>query len=53
MRLRFFVRAACGVLEEEVLLDLFPVTAPVRNIWEDQLALVKGERVGAIIATEG
>ena len=36
----------------EPLLDLFPESAAIRNVWENELALVKGERTGAVAATE-
>ena len=35
-----------------LLLDLFPEPAAIGNVWENKLALVKSERVGAIVATE-
>jgi hypothetical protein len=34
------------------LLDLFPEPAAILNIWENKLALVKGERAGSVVATE-
>ena len=37
---------------EMLLLDPFPKTAAVRDIWENELALIKCERVGAIAAAE-
>ena len=36
----------------EPLLDLFPESAAILNVWENELALVKGERTGAVAATE-
>ena len=36
----------------EPLLDLFPEAAAILNIWENKLALVKGERAGPVVATE-
>ena len=36
----------------EPLLDLFPEPAAIRNVRENKLALVKGERTGAVAATE-
>ena len=36
----------------EPLLDLFPESAAILNVWENKLALVKGERTGAVAATE-
>ena len=41
-------RKLCNIL----LLDLFPEPAAVRNIWKNELALVKGERVGSVAAAE-
>ncbi len=46
---RFCRRAAQRIF---LLIDLFPEPAAVRNIWENKLALVKGERVGAVVAAE-
>ena len=34
------------------LLDLFPESAAIRNVWKHKLALVKGERAGSIVAAE-
>ena len=36
----------------EPLLDLFPESAAILNVWENKLALVKGERAGPVAATE-
>ena len=36
----------------EPLLDLFPEPAAIRNVWENKLALVKGEGAGPVAATE-
>jgi hypothetical protein len=41
-------RNPCNTL----LLDLFPEPAAVRNVWKNELALIKGERVGSVVATE-
>jgi len=35
-----------------LLVDLFPEPAAIRNVWENKLTLVKGERAGPVIATE-
>ena len=34
------------------LVDLLPEPAAIRNIWENKLALVESERIGAVVATE-
>jgi hypothetical protein len=34
------------------LLDLFPEPAAILNVWENKLALVKGERAGSVVPTE-
>jgi hypothetical protein len=39
--------------EESLSVDSFPEPAAIRNVWENELALVKSERIGAVIATEG
>jgi len=38
--------------EDNPLFDLFLGHAAIRNVWENKLALVKGERVGAVAPTE-
>ncbi len=48
-----FFPAPLIVQEENLSVDLFPESAAIRNVWEHKLALVKGERVGAVVATEG
>jgi hypothetical protein len=35
-----------------LLVDLLPEPAAIRNVWKNKLALVKGERTGSVIATE-
>jgi hypothetical protein len=35
-----------------LLLDFFPESAMIWNIWENKLALVKGKRAGSVVATE-
>ena len=35
-----------------LLVDLLPEPAAIRNVWENKLALVKGERTGSVVATE-
>ena len=47
-----FLRAACVVRETIPLVDLLPEPAAIRNVWENKLALVESEGVGAIVATE-
>ena len=37
---------------DSLLLDLFPEPAAILNVWENKLVLVKGERVGSVVATE-
>lgn len=49
-RSRVFVVFA--VRKGDSLLDLFPEPATIRNVWKNKLTLVKGERVGAVVATE-
>jgi hypothetical protein len=39
--------------KDSLLLDLFPEPAAIRNVWENKLAFVEGERAGAVAATEG
>ena len=34
------------------LLDFVPEPAAILNIWENKLALVKGERTGSVVAPE-
>jgi len=34
------------------LVDLVPEPAAIRDVWENKLALVKGERAGSVVATE-
>ena len=38
--------------KDTLLFDPFPEPAMVRNIWKDKLALVEGERAGAVAAAE-
>jgi hypothetical protein len=35
-----------------LLVDLLPEPAAIRDVWENKLALVKGERAGSVVATE-
>jgi len=37
---------------DSLLVDLLPEPAAIGNVWENKLALVKGEGIGAIAATE-
>jgi hypothetical protein len=47
-----FLRAACVAPRDNPLVDLLPEPAAIRDVWENKLALVEGERVGAVVATE-
>jgi hypothetical protein len=42
----------CVQLCNTLLVDFFPEPAAILNIWENELALVKGERAGSVVATE-
>ena len=39
-------------LYNTLLIDLLPEPAAIRDIWENKLTLVKGERAGSVVATE-
>jgi hypothetical protein len=41
-------RKLCNIL----LLDFFPESTTIWNIWENKLALVESEGIGAVVATE-
>jgi hypothetical protein len=45
-------RLRCQQRGDILLVDLFPELATVRNVWENELAFVEGERAGAVVSTE-
>ncbi len=46
------IASSIAEIWRHLLLDLFPESTTVRNIRENKLALVEGERAGAVVATE-